>query len=300
MRSLPTILLACSLALPLVGCGQGDDPPAGDVPPLGEAGALGDVEPGEDFRVKFETSAGDFVVEVHPEWAPRGAARFRELVEEGFYDGNRFFRVVPGFVVQWGLNGDPVVNRSWRMDNIPDDPQVESNDFGYVTFAHAGPGTRTTQLFVNLADNGPSLDPQGFPPFGKVVEGMEVVEKINAEYGQRPDQAAITNQGNAYLNSRFPNLDYVEKATIVPMPAAEELPEPGGTEPEPADPDTESEPAGETPAEPESPEAEPAEVETKKPETEESIEPKGDEEPPVESSSDDVPAETETETDPNS
>ena len=123
------------------------------------------------FKVKFETSTGDFIVEVHREWAPIGAERFYQLVKSGFYDECRFFRVVPGFMVQFGINGDPGVQRQWE-NNITDDPVVKSNTRGFVTFATSGPNSRTTQIFINFGDN-ESLDGQGFAPFGEVIEGME-------------------------------------------------------------------------------------------------------------------------------
>lgn len=167
------------------------------------------------FKVKFETSAGDFVVEVTPMLAPIGAARFRQLVEKGFYDECRFFRVVPGFIVQWGINGDPAVQVKWRENRIKDDPVKGTNTRGTITFATAGPNTRTTQLFINFADRNASLDAQGFAPFGAVVSGMEVVEKINAEYGQKPNQDQIQAKGNAYLKANFPHMDYIKKASVV-------------------------------------------------------------------------------------
>ncbi len=176
--------------------------------------------PGDDFRVRFETTAGPFVVAVHPEWAPRGATQFREVVESGFYDGCRFFRVVPGFVVQFGINGDPAEHAQWKQP-IADDPPGHSNTLGTVTFAISGPNTRTTQIFINLGNNG-RLDAQGFSPFGEVVEGMENVRKINPEYGEDPKQQQIELQGNAYLEAAFPKLDYITSAKIVGEPQREE------------------------------------------------------------------------------
>ena len=165
------------------------------------------------YKAKFETSAGDFVVEVHRAWAPKGADRFYNLVKHGFFDDCRFFRVVPNFMVQFGINGDAAVQANWVNNRIADDPVKESNKRGYITFATAGPNSRTTQVFINFADN-TGLDRQGFAPFGTVTTGMEVVDKINAQYGQKPVQAQIQSQGNAYLNKDFPKLDYVKKATI--------------------------------------------------------------------------------------
>jgi peptidyl-prolyl cis-trans isomerase A (cyclophilin A) len=164
-------------------------------------------------KVNLDTSKGPVVIEVHRDWAPIGADHFLALVKAGFYDGDRFFRVVPGFVVQFGLNGDPAVTAKWRDAPLQDDPVTQSNTVGTVTYATAGPNTRTTQLFINLADN-QRLDSMGFAPFGKVISGMDVVQNIYAGYGENPDQAAIEAQGNAYLQSKFPQLDYVRKATI--------------------------------------------------------------------------------------
>ncbi|HEX4792384.1 MAG TPA: peptidylprolyl isomerase [Humisphaera sp.] len=168
----------------------------------------------DTFKAKFETTCGTFVVEVKREWSPNGADRFYQLVSSGLYDDCKFFRVVPGFVVQFGINGDPKVAAKWKAANIEDDQVKQSNLRGFVTFATAGPNTRTTQLFINFKDN-KGLDSQGFSPFGKVIEGMDVVDKINAEYGGTPDQGRIENEGNAYLNAKFPKLDGIKKATIV-------------------------------------------------------------------------------------
>jgi len=166
------------------------------------------------FKVKFETSAGDFVVEVHRDWAPLGAQRVEELVKANYYDGNRFFRVLPGSVVQFGLNGDPKVTAEWEKKWFKDDPVKQSNAPATLTFATGGPNTRTTQLFINLGNNG-RLDGMGFSPFGKVVEGFDVAKKINSEYRERPDQGRITAEGNPYLERMFPRLDYIKTARIV-------------------------------------------------------------------------------------
>ncbi len=168
----------------------------------------------DQYKVKFETSCGDFVVEVHREWAPKGADRFHELVTAGFYDECRFFRVVPGFMVQWGMNGDPSVYAKWKDKEFADDAVKKSNTRGMMSFASRGPDTRTTQLFINFKDNS-RLDGLGFAPFAEVVEGMEVVDKINSQYGENPQQPSIEAKGNAYLNAKFPKLDYIKKATIV-------------------------------------------------------------------------------------
>jgi peptidyl-prolyl cis-trans isomerase A (cyclophilin A) len=167
----------------------------------------------ETFKVNFETSAGVFVVDVTRAWAPIGADRFYNLVKNGYYDGNRFFRVVPNFVVQFGLYGDPKVGALWRNANIPDDPVTQSNKRGTLVFATAGPNTRTTQLFINYRDNG-MLDSRGFAPFAVVSSGMEIVDKINPEYREEADQGLIQMQGNAYLTKNFPKMDYIKKASI--------------------------------------------------------------------------------------
>ncbi len=205
--ALPLLLITGLIGLlVLPGCTGQDSP--GKQPGTNETAGQ------EDFKVKFETSKGDILVLVHPRWAPLGAARFRELVESGYYDGNRFFRVVPNFVVQFGLNGNPAITLKHTLRRFKDDPVVTTNARGTITFATAGPNTRTTQLFINLKDN-PQLDSRGFSPFAEVVQGMEVVDSINDEYGQRPDQGRITDEGNTYLEAEFPRLDYIRKATIV-------------------------------------------------------------------------------------
>ena len=171
------------------------------------------------FQAKFETTKGSFVIEVTRAWSPFGADRFYNLVKNGFYDGCRFFRVVPGFMVQFGIHGDPKVSAAWRQANIKDDPVKQSNKRGFVSYAKAGPNTRTTQIFINFNDRNAGLDGQGFSPFGKVTgDGMKVVDAINAEYGESPEQGSIQMQGNAYLNKSFPKLDYVKSAVIVAAP----------------------------------------------------------------------------------
>ena len=182
--------------------------------PTGEA--LNEQAP-DEFSVRLETSVGSVVIQVTREWAPIGADRFYNLVRNGFYDEQRFFRVVPGFVVQWGLSGDPKLNQVWHRAHILDDPVKQVNTRGRITYAKTNqPNTRTTQLFINFGDNS-RLDGMGFAPFGEVVEGMEVVDAINAEYGEQPSRAQgqITMKGNAYLEENFPNLDYIVKAEII-------------------------------------------------------------------------------------
>ncbi len=166
------------------------------------------------FNVKFNTTAGTFVVSVTRAWAPNGADRFYNLVKHRFFDGDEFFRVVPGFVVQFGLTGNPAVDSVWATANFPDDPVTQSNAAGYVTFAaEARPDSRTTQLFINLGNNA-RLDGMGFAPFGRVTSGMETVQKIYSGYGQAPDQAQIMASGNAYLAQSFPRLDKIIWARI--------------------------------------------------------------------------------------
>ena len=181
---------------------------------LGQEGTKAKKAP-DTFKAKFETTAGDFVIEVTREWSPNGADRFYQLVSSGLYDECKFFRVVPKFMVQFGINGDPKVAAKWKEANIKDDPVVKSNKRGFVTFAKSGlPNSRTSQIFISYGDNS-FLDSQGFSPFGKVVEGMDVVDKINSQYGEKPDQMQIQSRGNDYLNDKFPKLDGVKKATIV-------------------------------------------------------------------------------------
>jgi cyclophilin family peptidyl-prolyl cis-trans isomerase len=170
-----------------------------------------------EYKVRMQTTKGDVVVLVHRDWAPIGADHFYELTKMGFYDGDRFFRTVPGFIVQWGVNGDPKVNKDWSEITIHDDPPKVSNKIGTVVFAATGnPNSRSTQLFINLGDNSASLDPQGFTPFGEVIQGMDNVMHIDMEYGEQPKQDAIADIGNPYLEEHFPRLDYIKKATIIP------------------------------------------------------------------------------------
>jgi len=175
--------------------------------------------PGE-FKIKFTTTRGDFTVKVVRDWSPRGADRFFSLAKNGFFDGCRFFRVLTGFVAQFGISGDPKISAAWREAVIEDDPVKSTNTRGRISFATGGPNTRTTQLFINFADNS-QLDGMGFSPLGEVVEGMDVVEALYAGYGEGaprgrgPDQGKIQSQGNAYLEKEFPNLDSVKSARVV-------------------------------------------------------------------------------------
>ncbi|HEY6755562.1 MAG TPA: peptidylprolyl isomerase [Pseudolabrys sp.] len=186
--------------------------------PLANPASLREQAPAT-YKVKFDTSKGPFVVEVTRAWAPRGADRFYNLVKNGFYDNVRFFRVISGFMVQFGIHGDPGVMANWRTAQIQDDPVTQSNTRGMITFATAGPNTRTSQVFINFANNS-QLDQSGFAPFGKVVSGMNVVDALNAEYGEGaprgrgPDQSRLQSEGNAYLAKDFPRMDYIKKATI--------------------------------------------------------------------------------------
>lgn len=170
----------------------------------------------ETFQAKFETTKGAFSIEVTRAWAPFGADRFYNLVKNGYYDNCRFFRVISGFMAQFGISGDPQLNTAWRAARIKDDKVVQSNKRGYVSYAMAGPNTRTTQLFINYNDRNSALDSQGFSPFGKVnAEGMKVVDALFSGYGESPDQGNIQMQGNAYLDKSFPKLDYIKSAVIV-------------------------------------------------------------------------------------
>jgi peptidyl-prolyl cis-trans isomerase A (cyclophilin A) len=170
----------------------------------------------ETYKVKFETSKGDVIIDVTRSWAPHGADRFYNLVKNGFYDETRFFRVMPNFIVQIGMNGDPKIGQMWQNATIPDDPVTKTNRLAAVTFATRGPNTRTTQIFINLRANA-GLDSQGFAPFGTVSEGMDVVQSLYSGYGERPDQNMIRARGNGYLNEQFPRLDYIKKATILDL-----------------------------------------------------------------------------------
>jgi peptidyl-prolyl cis-trans isomerase A (cyclophilin A) len=178
------------------------------------------------FDAKIVTTKGDFVVEVTRAWAPRGADRFYNLVTYHFFDGAAFFRVIQGFVVQFGISPRPDVSRAWENAKIADDPVTQSNKRGMLTYATAGANTRTTQIFINLGENA-SLDSSGFSPFGKVISGMEVVDKLYADYGDAPpdghgpDQDRIQREGKAYLEKAFPLLDTIKTAVIVPSAPVE-------------------------------------------------------------------------------
>jgi peptidyl-prolyl cis-trans isomerase A (cyclophilin A) len=170
----------------------------------------------ETFTARFDTTQGTFLIEVHRAWSPNGADRFYNLVKNGYYDGVKFFRVVPGFVVQWGISGDPSIATTWLKATIPDDPVKESNKRAFVTFAKSGsPNSRSVQLFINLVDND-RLDKMGFAPFGKVTDGMDVVDKLYGGYaeGLTKLQGRIAEEGNAFLEKNYPDLDSIKKASI--------------------------------------------------------------------------------------
>lgn len=204
------------VAIVLVACGKSDrqtqpaSPQALKDPQSAEMKAQAPAS----YRARFETSAGPFVIEITRSWAPLGADRFYNLVRHGFFDGTRFFRVLPGFMAQFGLNGDPAISARWRDAVILDDPVREHNTRGMLSFAMGGENTRTTQMFINFGDNS-RLDPSGFAPLGRVVEGMDAVDRIYSGYGEAPNQGLIQTQGNAYLAAQFPKLDTIAHATIV-------------------------------------------------------------------------------------
>ena len=209
-RVLTALALATTLVAPSVAAAQ---------PSLKNPASLTDKAPAT-YKVKLDTTAGPVVIEVHRDWAPLGADRFYNLVKYGFYDGVRFFRVLPGFMAQGGMSGDPAIQKLWGRNNINDDPVKQSNKRGFVTFAKTGaPNSRSTQIFINYADNS-SLDPHGFAPFGQVVSGMEAVDKFET-YGRNnvPDQGMITTEGEAYLKRDYPKLTVIKKATIEAAPA---------------------------------------------------------------------------------
>jgi peptidyl-prolyl cis-trans isomerase A (cyclophilin A) len=207
------ILVALTFAAPAWSQGAGSQG-------LANPSSLHEQAPA-NYKVKFDTSKGAFVIEVHRDWAPLGADRFYNLVKNGFYNNARFFRVITGFMVQFGINGDPALSAQWRTAKINDDAVKQSNKRGLITFATAGPNTRTTQVFINFADN-TMLDKQGFAPFGQVVSGMEVVDGLYSGYGEGaprgngPDQSRVQGEGNAYLTTSFPKMDYIKAVTIVP------------------------------------------------------------------------------------
>ena len=207
----------------MVAAAQGSKPDQGSAS-FSEPSKLTEKAP-DSYKVQFDTTKGKFTVEVTRSLAPNGADRFYNLARSGYFKDIALFRVIKGFMCQFGIHGDPSIAAKWRQANMPDDPVKGSNTRGTITFATAGPNTRTTQLFINYADN-QRLDSMGFSPFGKVVEGMDVVDKINGEYGEGapngrgPEQGRIQREGNAYLKKDFPNLDFIKSATVLPAATA--------------------------------------------------------------------------------
>jgi peptidyl-prolyl cis-trans isomerase A (cyclophilin A) len=210
MGSTLTGVAVVALASAATLAGQAD---LAKVAKLRNPAALTEKAP-DNYTVNLDTTAGAIVVQVHRDWAPLAADRFYNLVQNGFYDEVRFFRVVPNFMVQFGMHGNPAVTKAWSAVSMKDEPTKQTNKRGYITFARTGaPNSRGTQVFINYKDNG-FLDKQGFAPFGEVVKGLDVAEKINSSYGEKPDQSQITASGNAYLAKEFPKLDYIKTATI--------------------------------------------------------------------------------------
>lgn len=185
----------------------------------------------ELYRVKFTTTKGDFVIEVHRDWAPLGADRFYNLVRAGYFVGNGFYRAIQGVLVQWGINANPEATKAWSTTQIKDDPRTQHNTPGTVVFAKSGPNTRTTHLFINLQDNSSQLDALGFEPIGTITEGMDVVKALYSGYGDMkeqggagPSQELYTKEGKAYLDKSFPMVDKIVSTTVIfpeaPAPAA--------------------------------------------------------------------------------
>ncbi|MBT8487622.1 MAG: peptidylprolyl isomerase [Gemmatimonadetes bacterium] len=215
-------IFAVALPLLLVGCSgssDGDDAPV-QRNPLLRADDFNETAP-DEYRVTLETTAGDVVIHVYRQWAPLGADRFYNLAKGGFYDDSRIYRIVPGFMAQFGLNADPYVNQVWKKEFLVDDPVAESNTRGRVAFAKGGRHTRTTEVFISYKDNS-ALDDEGFAPFGEVVDGMDVVDAFYSEYGDGPPrgegpyQAMAQARGNEYLDAEFPELTRILKATVTP------------------------------------------------------------------------------------
>jgi peptidyl-prolyl cis-trans isomerase A (cyclophilin A) len=215
------LVAALCVSVVAIACAK-DSPPSQSSDSTPGAPSSAAAPAPDSFRVAFETTRGNFVVDVIRSWSPQGVDRFHELVSAGYFTDVAFFRVLPGFVAQFGMHGDPSVNKRWDDRPIADDPVVQSNKRGTIVFATAGPNTRGNQFFINFADN-TGLDRQGFSPFGRVVEGMGVVDSIYAGYGEEPDQSRVGAEGNAYLKRDFPRLDYIKSARVVgpaPRPGA--------------------------------------------------------------------------------
>ena len=217
-RGIQTFIILLSFAALTLFTGCVDKPPKELSEPNDEA--LKAPAP-DNYKIKFETNEGNFIVEVFRDWSPNGADRLYHLVTYQFYDGVRFFRVIKGFMAQFGYHGDPKIGNVWKSKTFPDDPVKESNLRGYVSFAKSAmPNSRSTNLFINYVDNS-NLDAMGFSPIGKVIQGMEVVDKLYGGYGEGaprgrgPSQQKIMEEGNTYLKRYFPELDYIIKARII-------------------------------------------------------------------------------------
>lgn len=213
MRIRTTYFALAAACVALAACSSSNETKEASIPK--------DEKAPDVFQVDFDSSKGKVVVEIHRDWAPNGVDHFYNLVKTGFFDGSRFYRTIRNFVAQFGIAGDPKTNALWASGNIPDDLVRQSNVTGTLTYAATGmPNSRSTQLFFNLRDNGASLDKQGFAPIGKVITGLDVVESFYTGYGEMPpngegpDPQKIASQGNAYLESQFPRLDFIKKATI--------------------------------------------------------------------------------------
>ncbi len=213
------ILLLALAAASCTGDADSDAPPMEGNPLLDPTStSMNKVSPAV-WRAAFATNKGDFVLEVHRDWAPNGADRFYNLMSNGFYDDSRFFRVIPGFMVQFGIHGDPEIGQHWREARISDDPVTQSNTRGFVSFATSVPNSRTTQIFINFGDNA-NLDEMGFAPFSQVVEGMDIVDQLYSAYGDGaprgpgPEQGRVHAEGNEYLDAEFPFLDRIAKTAV--------------------------------------------------------------------------------------
>jgi len=210
LRHTAALLLALIATVPAaLACGRDKTPEvvAGPAP--------------DSFRVALSTSKGDLVVAIYKAWSPHGADRFYQLVSEGFFDDQRFFRVIPQYIAQFGASADPKKNDRWDDAKIPDDPRTQSNTRGTLSFAAEAPNSRSHQLFFNLKDN-PKLDPQNFIPIGRVVDGMAVLDALYDDYGDTPKYRLVATLGNEYLHRMFPRMDYIKTARVVgaPLPPA--------------------------------------------------------------------------------
>lgn len=238
MKKALIVVLLCGAALAQTKTGAATKAGAAKSPPvrrsLSDPSTLKARAP-ETYKVKFTTTKGDVIIQVTRAWAPNGADRFYNLVRAGFFTDAAFFRVIPGFMAQFGISSNPQIAKIWNQANMPDDPVKQSNKRGMVTFAQTSmPNSRSTQLFINYGDNS-RLDADRFAPFGQVIEGMDNVDKIYSGYGEQPDQGRIVAQGKAYLDRNFPKLDRIISASIVPAtPAAPKPATPAAPKPPPA------------------------------------------------------------------